>query len=253
MAILTQNDYIKQIGDVNYSVESFFMSSEGIEVTMGSSVAQICFFTVFTTPGTLLGSNTSYIVSSVQVQSSSQAGYILASVVNMGNLDLSTNVFTSGSALPTRTELGLSAQPTVSPLFAVCTTALNATPGSFTVTYVDQDGNSSETTAAQTCGNSQPINGAGVVLLNGNDWGVRSISSAAQTGGTTPSGVLTFYGIKNFICAGQISPSKITCENNLTLPINPVRLGTSETLAMITRKTGTAHTVTGNIFFVGEP
>ena len=116
-------------------------------------------------------------------------------VIDMGSLNISTNVFTDGSAFPTRLELGTSRQ-TFGPIFVEFETALGGTPGSLTVTYVDQDGNTAETTAAQTMSATNPnIGTTGWIVLNSPDVGAQDITTAARSGGTTPTGTVRFWGI----------------------------------------------------------
>lgn len=115
----------------------------------------------------------------------------------LGSLDISgaSGTFTPGSAMPTRTSLGAS-RPTWSVPIMEVTTALNSAPGSWTITYTDQDGNSGNATTSVGFGNSSVVGSAVTTTLVDGDAGVRSIEAASRSGGTTPTGVVAFYGIE---------------------------------------------------------
>lgn len=117
-------------------------------------------------------------------------------VINLGSLDISGPTFTDGDAFPTRMVLGTSRQLSGPVFCEIENAALAAAPGSMTITYVDQDGNAAETTASlalpTTNANPQTV---GPIPLNTGDVGVRDITAATRTGGTTPTGTLRFWGI----------------------------------------------------------
>lgn len=119
---------------------------------------------------------------------------VFAKLTSMGSLNIATPTFTDGSVAPTITEGGTSRQ-IPSAILMVVTTGLNATPGNFTVTYQDQDGNTAETTASLALTASAVSGSASYVPLNGTDWGAIDITAATRTGGTTPSGVVEFFHV----------------------------------------------------------
>lgn len=118
---------------------------------------------------------------------------LIAKWVPMGSLNISTNVFTDGSAMPTATELG--ATNTIpGMLLAVATTAITGTPGSLGVTYRDQNNNTAETTSAQAM-SAAVAGSAGLIILNTTDWGVVDITNMVRSGGSTPVGTIALYGL----------------------------------------------------------
>lgn len=137
----------------------------------------------------------SFIPTTFLGYASTSSGFLLlAELIDLGNLNLATPTFTDGVAMPTRTEGGVS-RVIPGSVFAEVTTVLNATPGSITVTYVDQDGNTAEATGSKALTASAPVRSSSVVYLNSIDWGVQDITTATRTGGTTPTGVIQFWGV----------------------------------------------------------
>ena len=119
---------------------------------------------------------------------------LLCEVFDLGSLNIAGPTFTDGGTFPTRTELG-SSRDTFGPVFVEITTGLNSNPGNYTITYVDQDGNSAETTTSQALPVSGAARSVGFVPLNTGDVGVKDITAANRTGGTSPTGVLKFWGV----------------------------------------------------------
>ena len=141
---------------------------------------------------------TAYIPTEVTVTTQTQGiPIIVAEMVDMGSLDISgaSGTFTDGLSMGTKTEGG-----TVSNLYSSVmvevATVLNATPGNFTVTYIDQDGNAGEVTTTHTLTASALAGSGSWLSLNLSDCGVRDITAASRSAGTTPTGVLKFWGIK---------------------------------------------------------
>lgn len=191
------------------------------------------------------------VTASVGVSGGVLGTLMVAQLINLGSLNIGTNVFTDGSAMPTVTELGSSRQ-VAGPVFVEVTTALTGTPGTLTITYQDQDGNASETTSAQTMAASV-VKSSGWIVLNSNDWGVIDISAAARSGGTSPAGVIKFWGI---IPIGMIPLVNTTnmqgVENLLTASFNPIRLGAAATVGAFLLASTASVAMTGSLFFVGD-
>lgn len=201
---------------------------------------------------------TAYIVTQFSAQSSlGTVSMMLAKLINLGSLTLGDGAggassFADGVAMPTVTELGSSVQ-IPSPVICEVTTLVTATPGTFTITYQDQDGNSSETTAAQTPGANAPLRSAGTIVLNGSDWGVIDISDAARSAGTNPGGVIKFWGIVpiGIIASPNSAPGNVS-KNLLTMDFNPVRLGAGDVLGCFTFGTVTTKAMMGMVTLVGD-
>lgn len=127
--------------------------------------------------------------------SANNTTYSIYKLTSFGSLNIATPTFTDGSAAPTVTEGGVSRQ-IPSAVLAVVTTALNATPGSITITYRDQDNNTAETTASITLTASVVAGTAAFLNLNAGDWGALDITAATRTGGTSPTGVIEFFHVQ---------------------------------------------------------
>ena len=186
-------------------------------------------------PTPLPGGVTGYVVTEVATGISGTAvgSVLVAKLVNFGNLDISgaSGTWTDGSQMPTVTELGASVQ-VASSIMGVVTTSLNATPGTFTVTYVDQNGNAAEACAAITPTASTLAGSGGIIRLNSGDWGARDITTAARQAGTTPTGVITFYGLIPIcmIPCHNTTAGVITKQNVLSGLMNAYRFGAGDTI-----------------------
>ncbi|MBY0394928.1 MAG: hypothetical protein K2X91_00450, partial [Thermoleophilia bacterium] len=91
------------------------------------------------------------------------------------------------------------------------------------------------------------------IVLNSTDWGVIDITGAARTGGTTPTGVVKFWGIVAPI--GMIphgaSNDMGYFENLLTSALSCRRLGAGAQLGIFINDSA-AKSVTGSISFIGD-
>lgn len=204
-----------------------------------------------TVPSSLPTGVTAYLPTQVHGASSllgTGIGYY--HMINLGNLDLSTNTFTAGSTMGTTTFGG----QTVSRsgiLWAEVTTATNATPGNLDVTYVDQDGNTAEAIATAVITGSAVVGDGGFVRLAGPDCAVREVTTASQSAGTSPTGVITFWGlipIGGTVVSGAHGGMVIDLFNKrplYRLPANAVTGG------LVLGSTG-AGGLEGSIRFVGD-
>jgi len=204
-------------------------------------------------PGSLPSGVTSYILTRISLLSSAAAPYMVAKMVNLGSLDISgaSGTFTDGSQMPTVTELGTSRQ-IPGAIWMEVTTALNATPGGITVTYKDQDNNTAETTGNQNLTASSRVRTGGWIVLNTGDTGAIDITAAARSSGTTPTGVLQFWGIIPICLISMVSASTTYTENLVTGAFNPVRFAAGESLGVWSWSVTTARAVLGDCFFIGD-
>jgi hypothetical protein len=130
-------------------------------------------------------------------------------------------------------------------------TALNATPGSFTFTYTNQDGTTSQTTPSLALTASAAVGTASPIRLNGTDWGVRDITAASRTSGTSPTGVIRFYGVYpiamlDFQTGSTMGIVKNLLNNNLEF----YKLAAGDTLGFFV--TGSSvGAILGSINFIG--
>ena len=208
-----------------------------------------------TLPSTFETGVTSYIPTEISLNSSTAMPAMICEMIDMGNLNISTNVFTDGSAAPTRTYLGTSRQLPMQ-LWIECTTALNATPGSMSFTYVDQDNNTAEASSSLALVASATVGSGSMAQLNSNDWGVLDITTASRTGGTSPTGVIKFWGLIpiTYILPGSAFGGSNGSAATDIFPEsgNFVRLGTSTQLGVVSLGTTTATSSYGYIRYVGD-
>lgn len=154
--------------------------------------------------------------------------------------------------MPSLLELGATNTPASSVIVEVKSAMLNATPGNIAFTYVDQDGNAAETIAAESLGASATYGQAGWMPLNTPDWGVRSVSSATQSGGTTPTGLVDIYGMipLSLMC---MSPGGFGMSDNIiTHHFNYIRLPAGAEIAGYALQNTGAKSVLGEVFIVGD-
>lgn len=251
MSLQTYNDFINRVGG-NFTLEEPIYGDLSVGTTttaLGGINGTYQLNGYSRTLPTLPSGVTAYIPTRVSLIGSATYAYMLCKAINMGSLDLATPTFTDGAAFPTVTELGVSRQ-TSGAIFMEVTTALNSAPGSITVTYVDQDGNTAETTTAQALAASSVTGSAGWILLNSPDWGVRDITTATRTGGTTPTGVVKFWGL--IPIAFLTSVSGFDFRNLLTHSFNPIRLGAGDNIRLFGWSGNPGKTVLGDIFYIGD-
>mgnify|MGYP001619833152 CR=1 FL=1 len=188
----------------------------------------------------------------IAVSSTTDVGLLWARLINLGELDIGPPTFTDGSAFPTITEAGVSRSAS-GPILAEVTTVLNATPGNITVTYVDQDGNAAEATVSLALTASALVGTCGFVSLNAGDYAVRDITTATRTGGTTPTGVIKFWGVRPLMLASNAGgASDLVIENLLTSAFCPQRLDAADAINVITIASAAIKTEHLEMFIVGD-
>lgn len=247
------NDYVARIGN-GYFTEAHF--SVEVDAATSSTVHSGQLFPIQKTPlvykaPSLPSGVTGYRITNTSIHSSSQTTFMLARLFDMGSLDISTPSFTDGSAFPTVTE-GNASNATYGICLMEVTTALSGTPGSFTVTYVDQDGNSSETTASTAFAASSAARTCAWVPLNAGDVGVRDITSATRTGGTTPTGVIKFWGVEPLSMFAVVTAGQYANRNHLMMNIAPPLLAANDELYILVFGSTSARNVHGTLFIVGD-
>lgn len=192
---------------------------------------QRCAFFTFpggTTTPTLPGSTSGYLITEVTpITSLTATWYTFGELVKLGTLDLNGGgggSFTGAAALPTRTELGTS-NALDSMLICEVNTALSATPGTFTVTGLDDSGNS-VTSATITPANSSAIGSASIINppSGSNAW--RSLTAASTTG--TGTGKMDFWGIIPISSHSAMPTVSIT--DDLVNNGRIIKIGASKTL-----------------------
>ena len=117
------------------------------------------------------------------------AGYTL----KLGEINMNTGTFTSGSTMPTRTISGTSVQTASVYPFLVVDTAVTATTPTVTITYTDQDGNTGNT-ATLILPTSPSLQTAFAIAPHfaSGDTGMRAVTNMTKSAGT--AGVVAVYG-----------------------------------------------------------
>lgn len=251
MAITSFNTLIEAQTTEFRASETFYAqaAASGLSLISAQSQSRLLF------PGRLRalpavpGGKSFFVPTAVEIASTVGRQVIVCELTSFGSIDISgaSGTFTDGSVAPTVTEGGVSRQISSSVL-AVVTTALNATPGTLTITYVDQDGNTAETTGSMSLTASAVVNTAAVLPLNANDWGARDVTAAARSGGTSPSGVIEFFHCQP-ICTVSASAGRATSANLLTDYALLPKLAANSALAFLATA-NTAGAVQGVVHFV---
>lgn len=257
MALTSHNDFVARISN-GYSKTDTIKFRQAASVSVfGRNLLLTSFLGELRgVPGSLESGVTAYLPTSLDISGNAAGnvkgiGYMVAKMTDLGSLNIATPAFTDGSSMGTRTE-GNTTVNIASPVFMEVTSALNATPGTITVTYVDQDGNTAETTAAITPTASAVVESGGIVPLNAGDWGVRDITTATRTGGTTPSGVIKFWGVIPLDIITVVSdPARF---DFIYEGLSTIKLAAGEKLGVIqlSGSTLTAGSWLGDVTYVGD-
>lgn len=204
-------------------------------------------------PGSLPTGVTSFIPTTL-VGWNTQAGpIIVGKKISFGSINLGTNTFTDGSAIATETVAGNSIQP-ASGVIAEVTTVLNASPGSLSITYVDQSGNAAEATSATALTASAAVGTCSFVPLNTTDWGAIDLTTAAQSGGSSPTGVIELWGmhpIMGIIPVGQNGETAPGFRDLINGPVNICKLGINDGIGFLVGQVGAGGRM-GVIQLVGD-
>lgn len=258
MSIQTYDELIARVGSGHAAAWPYYHDGQVTTGVLGGNNTSLLRIGSVPALPTLPSGVTAYIptciTGAIAIISSGRT-YLFCEVIDMGSLNISTNVFTDGAAFPTRTELGAS-NATWGPVFVEFETALGGTPGNLTVTYVDQDGNTAETTTAQTMSATNPnIGTTGFIVFNSPDIGARDITGAARTGGTAPTGTLRFWGILPICFIPVVSTGTIPPYSFHTQGFNWVSLGAGAQIRIFSFTGTTSHggvSVIGKIDIVGD-
>jgi hypothetical protein len=190
--------------------------------------------------------------------STSQASMIIAKGINLGSLTLgdgagAASTFADGAAMPTANEGNIFRQ-VASGVLAEVTTVASATPGSITITYINQGGTTGQVSTSQAVTANAVVGSAGLILLASGDTGVRDITTAARTAGTNPSGVLKFWGLipLGFVPCSVFGGGYTYSRSLLLSYFNALRLNASDQLIFFFIGANAAKAVYGNVVFVAD-
>jgi hypothetical protein len=194
-AISTHNELLSRITNGYEATEPIHGNFPVVRANPVTGLAGHRAFYTPSVPSSLASGVTAHIPTQVHGGSSLLGVFIgYCEMINLGSIDLSTNTFTAGSTMGTTTFGGQTVSRS-GVLWLEVTTALNATPGTLTVTYVDQSGNAAEAAAGAALTASTAVGSGGFLRINGTDGAVREVTTAAQSGGTSPTGVIKFWGL----------------------------------------------------------
>lgn len=199
---------------------------------------------------------TGYIPTHVMIGSSTgaQLGVLVCKAVNLGTFDIgntTVGTFTDGSAMPQRTVFNTASTYNPGAVLVEVTTATAGTQTSTTVTYVDQDGNTGQTTSF-TPVTSAVAGSTSMLQLASPDWGVRDITAVARSASSGPTGVLRFWGIIPVSFTSNAISGVPVVDNLLTSGINLVELGASDEIKTFVMGATTAKTMLGEIYLVAD-
>jgi len=252
VALKSYNDFIARIGNGYTRMDPFYGEHQSATtLTLFTGQVQPWQRTAWApaVPGSLPSGVTAFLPVSVGLASSS-AGFIgVYRAFPFGSLDISTNTYTAGSAMPTQT-VGGTSTAMFGALLCEASVALNATPGSLTVTYDNQDGTSHSTSATAMTA-SAAVTTCGFIPLASGDYGVRNVTGASRTGGTTPTGTIKFWGLLPVANVTPMNGGSCGARNLLTSAPFPPRMLAGEQLIILAPAT-TARAVTGVITYVGD-
>jgi hypothetical protein len=254
--LLSHNDFVNRIAGGYYKRQHIYgeiQTNPTSTLLAGSTFPLARFGSTQAMNGSLPTGVTAFIPTSAMIHGAGTTyPIIIGKRISFGTLDISgaSGTFTDGSAMPSETVAGQSLQR-ASAVFCEVTVALNATPGSITITYKDQDNNTAETTTAAALTASAAVGTCCWVPLNSGDWGATDITAATRSLGTTPTGTLKFFGLIPIATVEVNAESQPGFRDLLTNVINVVKLGTSDVVDFIL-STSTANAFTGFINLVGD-
>lgn len=234
-------------GQLNSTTSSAFMgSTTGIMQRCGDTRAMPA----------LPSGVTGYIPTHVMICSSanSQLGLLVCKAVNLGTFDIgntTVGTFTDGSAMPQQKVFNAASTYIPSAVLVELTTATAGTQTSITVTYVDQDGNTGNTTSFTPIP-SAVAGSVAMLQLSGTDWGVRDITAVARSASAGPTGVLKFWGIIPISFTTSALAGVPMVDNLLTSGINLVELGAGDGIKTFIMGQSSAKTMLGELYFVAD-
>lgn len=229
--ITTIDGFVQRIADGFYQIDP--RQNEFRTAPSSFGTFAWCVNWVWTIPSMPSGVS-AFIVTKAEIGTGPQVGsHLLCKRVLLGTLDISTNVFTDAGVMPSLTELGVSRQ-IPGPILVEYVTALGGTPGTLTLTYTDQDGN---TAAGGALTMPSGVAGSATVYpLSSPDWGAVDVTAAVRGGGAAPTGTVAIYGLYEPL--GSLTAYATSMWNPMSFlgaDFNPVRLDAGDELVMLTQ------------------
>lgn len=194
---------------------------------------------------------TNYIPSTIQlISTSADASILVGWFIKLGSLNLATNAYTDSAAMPTMTELGVSRAIPSHPITVINTT-LGGTAGTIHIHYNDQDGNA-DTSSADSLTNAAVAKSADwLYIQNKVDSGIIDITDAGNAGGSSPTGIVDFYGCIPFAIVPHVGLATPVVLNLLGANPSIHHLPAAATIGFIYFNSS-AKAISGNVFFIGD-
>lgn len=254
MALSSHNSFVSRIAAGFVKRQCIYGENQAITSTtllVGSTFPLHKISVTQAMNGSLPSGVTSFIPTCAQMFCTTTFGPVLvAKLIDLGNLNIATPTFTDGSNMGSDTVAGQTLSR-ASAVIAEVTTVLNATPGNLGITYVDQDGNTAEATTVTALTTIAVVGTCAWVPLNSPDWGVRDITTATRTGGTTPTGVVQFWGLVPIGMLYINAETQPGFRDFITTAPNIVKLGINDVIGFIAGAT-VVRGEHGSIQLVGD-
>lgn len=148
---------------------------------------------------------------------------------DLGTLTVSGNSFSGGASMPTKTVFGESITTAACMAMVVVTAALTATNPVLTITYTDQDGNTSQT-ATLTLPTNATVGSAFYIQphLATNDTGIRAVTNLSISTGS--AGSLKVYGV--IPCNFSYSLNGCNQTSPITTPLPPILFESGDSIGL---------------------
>lgn len=205
----------------------------------------------FTVPSLGSGITAAYFTEIAMAMPIAVSTLVAAHETLLGSLTVSTNTFSSGSAMPTKTIEGASVTTASVIPILVATVALTATTPVVTITYTDQDGNTGNTCTMTLPTNSTRTSGYLMTPhLASGDTGVRAVTNMSISTGS--AGTLAVYGLLPQAVAVNSITASGTYLNALTAPLPMIPFSATEVLGIYQFGVATATDVHVSVCVIGD-
>lgn len=256
MTLKTYDDYVSRRAAGFGAIKPFYgdLQTAGTGTLFTGQAGSITTVGTIEAMPSLPSGVTAFIATAIDCLSTAGAAPLwIAKATNLGNLNIATPTFSAGSTMPTSTQGNTASSQTYSTVIGEVTTVLNATPGNFTITYNANDTTTGNTTTSAALTASAAVHTCGFITLNGAHWGASQITAATRTAGTTPTGVITFWGLQSICMISQGYNGTLPAfRNMLSATLNPFRLGAGDQIKFFSLGSLVTRGLIGSIHFIGD-
>lgn len=254
MPLITADDYITRRADgFDHSAQFRVEAATVTTAVITRTVPLLCqrMGVIYKAPSSMPTGVTKINPVAAQMASSTSGMFMLARLTNLGSVDISTNTFTAGSVMPTRTE-GNTSRQIFSGILLETITGLNALPGTLVVTYKDNNGNAAEASASFTLTISSIAGSMQFMLPNAGDLGAVEVTNMVRSGGTTPTGVVGCWGVECLDLINSVGNTQLEISNMLTSFPFITPLGVNDEVVLIRVGGSTTNAAIGSLSLIGE-